>query len=148
MWRKNLDDYSPHKQELMETMGDDELSSEQCYGTDLNRNWASGKSFGQVHGEVSNSECSDTFQGKAPMSELEVQHMAKYIKQRQAQKPGISAFVDVHSYSQKVIPAGCNNQKMSSAARAQHMHTANQVADAMTQVNHKEYTAGECEKIM
>jgi len=151
MWRKNMEDFSPKKfAMLMESELGEEDGAESCYGTDLNRNWADGSKFHKVVAgeEVSSSECSNTFQGSKPMSEREVQNLSKYIKDRKSAGGKIAAFVDVHSYSQKVIPAGCNNQKMSAETKQRHLHVTQSVAKAMSQVAGKSYTSGECAAIM
>merc|ERR1712195_427904 len=122
MWRKNMEDFSPKKFAML-------MESE----------------LGE---EVSSSECSNTFQGSKPMSEREVQNLSKYIKDRKSAGGQIAAFVDVHSYSQKVIPAGCNNQKMSAETKQRHLHVTQSVAKAMSQVAGKSYTSGECAAIM
>jgi murein tripeptide amidase MpaA len=150
MWRKNLEDFPPQKYAMLMESADDDDESEGCYGTDLNRNWAQGSQFHKVVAgeEVSNSECSNTFQGSKPMSEKEVQNLANYVQGRKSSGGNIAAFVDVHSYSQKVIPAGCDNQKMSQQARQRHLHVTTNVAKAMSEVAGKSYTSGECSSIM
>ena len=97
----------------------DLVNMQNCFGTDLNRNWVEPK-FGKRElpdgeklanfpplefGEkVSVNRCDQTYEGLSPMTEPEVLSLAKYVKKRQSSGSGIAAFVDVHSYSQEILP--------------------------------------------
>jgi len=152
MWRKNIDGLPKNLEEEMLQSGhsSEELLQGQCFGTDLNRNWITADKFHKLssNSRTSSSDCSDTYEGAAPMSEVEVQHMARYIKKKQASGPGIATFVDVHSYSQAVIPAGCNNQKMSAEAKQTHLQMTQRVATAMSGAAGHTYDTGPCAEIM
>jgi len=69
-----------------------------CYGADPNRNWDS--KWGGVG--TSSNECSDTYHGKGPFSEIEVKQVANKLTNI-AHSQGLLAYWNIHAYSQLVL---------------------------------------------
>jgi hypothetical protein len=111
MWRKNRDTKfmpKPTGTTLLD-------ASSECIGVDLNRQWGYHWGKTQSGGQVakdSTKPCTDTFIGESAMSEPEVKAAAKYLEGLSKKGKGISAFVDVHSYSQRLLPPGCNGYQL------------------------------------
>jgi len=59
----------------------------------------------------------------------------------------VKAFLDVHSYSQEVLPPGCNGYKFRKGDKKTVMTSAKALAGAMSHKG-KKYTTGMCAKIM
>merc|ERR1711959_623171 len=125
-----------------------ELGGGDCSGVDLNRNW--GYHWGATLGkdgkkkEGSLDPCSEVYMGMAAMTEPEVLAIAKYIEVNKAKVRG---FLDVHTYSQKLLPPGCNGYPVPGKDAAKHLHTAQAIADAMSQGGAK-YETGACTTAM
>ncbi|XP_041692975.1 carboxypeptidase A1-like [Coregonus clupeaformis] len=66
-----------------------------CDGTDLNRNWDAG--FGTA-GSSSNP-CDQTYRGPKAHSESEVKSIVDFVKSH----GNLKAFIDIHSYSQRIM---------------------------------------------
>ncbi|MCL4134767.1 UNVERIFIED_CONTAM: hypothetical protein GTU68_041749, partial [Idotea baltica] len=80
LWRKNRMQYS----------------SEDCFGTDLNRNYDDGHWGGTGS---SNSSCSDVYHGPAPFSELETSAVRSKVLSIQDEQI-VKSFFSIHSYGQ------------------------------------------------
>ncbi|XP_029615050.1 carboxypeptidase A1-like isoform X1 [Salmo trutta] len=80
-----------------------------CDGTDLNRNWDAG--FGTAGS--SGNPCDQTYRGPKAHSESEVKSIVDFVKSH----GNLKAFIDIHSYSQRLMyPYGytatpCNDQR-------------------------------------
>ncbi|KAL0968648.1 hypothetical protein UPYG_G00269630 [Umbra pygmaea] len=70
-------------------------SGSTCVGTDPNRNWDAG--FGAAGS--SDNPCKQTYHGPTPHSESEVQSIVDFVKSH----GNLKAFIDIHSYSQKLM---------------------------------------------
>merc|ERR1712196_602132 len=111
MWRKNRDSrYTPPpaapKPWMSPAVAAVSIEGDgDCSGVDLNRNW--GYHWGKIMkkgGKVkegSTDPCSETFPGQAKMTEPEVKAVSQHLA---AEKARVKAFLDVHSYSQKILP--------------------------------------------
>merc|ERR1712188_309869 len=88
--------------------------------------------------------CSNVWQGPSALSEAEPQAAVKYIKSR---GKAVQAFLDVHSYSQEILPPGCNGFPIGASAKTALMTSAKALADSMSHKG-KAYTTGDCMKIM
>lgn len=68
-----------------------------CYGTDLNRNF----DFHWMEmGGASQNPCDETYAGPKPLSDVESQHLARFVEEHAAQTKLYLAF---HSYGQYVL---------------------------------------------
>ncbi|KAK2571115.1 Carboxypeptidase B2 [Acropora cervicornis] len=67
-----------------------------CVGTDLNRNW----SFHWGETGASSDPCSPAYRGRAAMSEVEVQSVAKFLE---SQRDRLVGYLDIHSYGQMIL---------------------------------------------
>nr|XP_054773451.1 carboxypeptidase B-like [Lytechinus pictus] len=70
-----------------------------CIGTDPNRNWP--YEWGGVG--ASAWECSDTYRGARPVSEIEVSNAIDFMRKKKADGQDFIVFIDFHSYSQVII---------------------------------------------
>jgi len=133
MWRKNRNYKKGHEG--------------MCVGVDPNRNWNVHWSKTMRDGKVQRdrvNRCSSTFAGPSALSEAEPQAIAKYIASRRGR---VKAFLDVHSYSQEVLPPGCNGYPINKKDR----DLLKKGSVALTQaLSHKgvKYTTGNCAEIM
>jgi murein tripeptide amidase MpaA len=120
-----------------------------CVGIDTNRNWAFhfGKTMaadGTVHPDT-NDSCSSVYEGSHAFSEPEPAAVAHYIQGAQKQHRRVKAFLDVHSYSQKVLPPGCNGYPIQKDAHQKLLQAAHKVSAAMSG---NRYQSGECAALM
>ncbi|CAH3025693.1 unnamed protein product, partial [Porites evermanni] len=67
-----------------------------CVGVDLNRNWG----FHWGGGGASSDPCSEAFHGEEPLSEKEVQSVARFLE---SQKKRLVGYLDIHSYGQMLL---------------------------------------------
>ncbi|XP_069826250.1 carboxypeptidase B2 isoform X1 [Dendropsophus ebraccatus] len=118
MWRKNR---SKHP-------------NNQCYGTDLNRNFDAGWcGLG-----ASSNPCQDTYCGPFPESEPEVAAVANFIRQH---KDTIKGYITIHSYSQMVLfPYSYKREK--SKDHDELLRIANKVADQIRSKSRSRYVSG------
>lgn len=133
MWRKNRNYQKGH--------------SGLCVGVDPNRNWnthwAKTVADGHVKKDISD-RCSSTWGGPFALSEAEPQAINGYIKSR---GKSVKGFLDVHSYSQEVLPPGCNGFPIKKSAQRRLKKSASALTSALG-VKGARYTTGECAKIM
>jgi len=150
MWRKNLDPSGKSKKQmtLLESQTTNSYDKSNCLGVDLNRNWD--VKWGETMtdngiNKDSGKQCSDTFPGSKPATEPEVKAISDYvgsISQRAI------AFVDVHSYSEKILPPGCNGFKIPEEDAKEHLAVGKKMAKAMNLVAGGDYQTGPCGKEM
>jgi len=135
MWRKNRSYKKGHK--------------DICVGVDPNRNWNVHWSETMRGGKLlkdQNERCTSTYPGPHALSEAEPKAIADYIgNKNKANK--VQAFLDVHSYSQEVLPPGCNGFPIKPKDQARITKSSQALAAALS---HKgaQYTTGNCMKIM
>ena len=67
-----------------------------CYGTDLNRNFG----YHWNTGGSSDDPCAETYHGKAPNSEPEVQNVENFVMKV---KDNVKFYNSLHSYSQAIL---------------------------------------------
>jgi len=133
MWRKNRNYKKGH--------------AGMCVGVDPNRNWNVHWAKTMVGGHVQKDDirrCTSTYAGPAAQSEAEPAAVAKYIASRRGR---IKAFLDVHSYSQEVLPPGCNGFPITPKDRARLTKSSVALTKALSHKGVK-YTTGECAAIM
>lgn len=132
MWRKNRNYEKGHEG--------------MCVGVDTNRNWPYHWAKTVAHGKVKkdqNGRCTSTWEGKKALSEAETKAIVHYIRSRK----NVKAFLDVHSYSQEILPPGCNGYSLRKGDTKRTMISAEALAGAMSHRG-KRYTTGQCAKIM
>jgi len=155
-WRKNRDTHPKRTaMELLQSNKEgaqlnkdiDQLADatdESCVGVDLNRQW--GAHWAQTTngaGEVSPdpvTPCSDTFQGYAALVEPEVRAVSSHIASR---KGMIKAFMDVHSFSQRLLPPGCNGYASPQKDVEEQTRVAKAVVTALSS-GKAQYQTGPC----
>lgn len=118
-----------------------------CVGVDTNRNWPYHWAHTMKGGRATEDRatmCSSTWEGHHANTEPETAAMVRYVSHR---KKSIQAFLDVHSYSQEILPPGCNGFPLRKGEESKVMATATAVAQAMSH-NGASYTTGNCAKIM
>jgi murein tripeptide amidase MpaA len=155
MWRKNRNPKSSPKPKRKPFQSEMVYKASlkgtgNCQGVDLNRNW--GTHWGQTikNGKLSKESggdgCSNEYHGESAMSEPEVQAVSKHI---QSQGKRIAAFLDIHSYSQKMLPPGCNGFPITEADKAEQLRTAQAVVNAMGKApGSVKYETGPCAEEM
>ncbi|XP_044143986.1 carboxypeptidase B2 [Bufo gargarizans] len=105
-----------------------------CYGTDLNRNFDAG----WCGPGASSNPCKDTYCGPFPESEPEVAAVANFIRQH---KDTIKGYITMHSYSQMVLfPYSYTTEK--SKDHEELSRLANKVADHIKSKNRSRYVSG------
>lgn len=145
MWRKNRD--NPTKTEMMQMVDEGmsaELSAKKCVGVDLNRNWNVHWSKTKKNNQVIPDKvkpCSETYPGTSAATEPEVVAVSKHIKSR---GNNIKAFMDVHSYSQRLLPPGCNGFKVKKEDAKEHERVGKQIVDALSKRHGQHYETGPC----
>jgi len=133
MWRKNRNYKAGH--------------SGLCVGVDPNRNWPIHWAKTVADGHIkkdTNGRCTSTWEGPAALSEAEPSAIVRYIKSRGGRVKG---FLDVHSYSQELLPPGCNGYPLRKHEHKAVMKSAVDLTHAMSHKG-KEYKTGQCAKIM
>lgn len=146
MWRKNLD-ARPAKELNMELVQE---TTKSCIGVDLNRQWGPSQ-WAQIfrNGKVvhdTRKPCSETFVGARAMTEPEVVSVSKHLRQH---KKRVKAFLDVHSYSQKLLPPGCNGFRIKKAQAQEQMRAGRLIVESMNKAGgHQGYTTGPCPSSM
>lgn len=68
-------------------------SGSRCAGTDPNRNW----NIAWAGPGTSSNQCSDTYHGSRPFSEVEVRNVARYLYNN---RRNLIGYMDIHAYSQ------------------------------------------------
>jgi len=118
-----------------------------CIGVDPNRNWPVHWAKTMVGGTVrkdGKSRCTSTWEGPSALSEAEPKTIVNYVHKR---GKAIQAFLDVHSYSQEILPPGCNGYPIASATKRVLLNSAKVLSKAMSHKG-KQYTTGDCQAIM
>merc|ERR1711871_58746 len=118
-----------------------------CVGVDLNRNWATHWASTMKDGQVKKDTpkpCSETFVGFGALQEPEVKGVSKHVL---GLGNRVKAFLDVHSYSQRLLPPGCNGYTVNAADEQEHLRAAKAVVGAMSSGGIK-YQTGPCAKEM
>jgi len=150
MWRKNRD--TTHLALTEKTVGKTQFTQLQgdkgpCVGVDLNRNWpthwGSVMKAGQVIQDTPRP-CSETFVGFQAEAEPEVHNVVGHLSSLGSR---VKAFLDVHSYSQRLLPPGCNGYGVPAKDAAAQMHTAKLMVAAMG-ITGAKYETGDCGKEM
>ncbi|XP_001370251.1 carboxypeptidase B2 isoform X1 [Monodelphis domestica] len=116
MWRKNRSRHEGNR----------------CFGTDLNRNFAS-KYWCELG--ASNSSCRETYCGPYPESEPEVKAVANFLRRN---LDNIKGYISMHSYSQMVLfPYSYTTSK--SKDHEELSLVASQAVEAIQRVNENTY---------
>merc|ERR1712139_275448 len=95
--------------------------------------------------------CSETFVGFQADAEPEVHSITTHLSSLQSR---VKAFLDVHSYSQRLLPPGCNGYAVPAKDAAAQAHTAQLMVSAMSMIGAKDgasmgpYQTGDCAKEM
>nr|XP_054768799.1 carboxypeptidase B-like [Lytechinus pictus] len=99
-----------------------------CTGTDANRNWPyewGGKG-------TSSHPCSNLYQGKGPLSEMEVEAVIEFLRDKKDKGQDFVWFIDWHSYAQYIITPWSYSTDAPDPPNLQNMLEAGQVmADAI-----------------
>jgi len=126
-----------------------------CVGVDTNRNWPYHFAKTMVNGELQHDDTScesSTYEGKTSLSEPEPKAVAEYILDKQKKhNKRVQGFLDVHSFSQKVLPPGCNGFPVPEAEATRLLDVAHQVANVMSHGEWKSdqgYESGSCQQEM
>merc|ERR1719231_317608 len=104
---------------------------------------------GQV-AKDSTDQCASTWEGRSALSEPETSAVVKYLADSQT-KRRVRAFLDVHSFTQKVLPPGCNGYPVDAASKKTGIDTAAAVAKSMNEAHSNaehDYASGDCEQLM
>jgi len=152
MWRKNrakykMPPYKPKPFESPAVAAANRLGQGDCSGVDLNRNWT--PHWGKVlkHGQVVANKpdpCSETFMGFHEMAEPEIRAVSTHVVAKQDK---VKAFLDVHSFSQRLLPPGCNGYPVPDVHAKEHLRAGKSIVAAMSKVG-ATYTTGACAKKM
>ncbi|XP_063971703.1 carboxypeptidase B-like [Lytechinus pictus] len=110
-----------------------------CVGTDPNRNWPF--EWGGIG--ASDVPCSQTYMGSSAGSEIEVENVVKYLRERKAEGQDFLAFIDFHSYSQLIIaPWGYLEENYYTDDYDDQMAMADEMATAIKETHRKTYDHG------
>jgi len=150
MWRKNRDRSGEDHKELEIRMAatSNSFDRDQCIGVDTNRNWPSHFGKTMVQGKQvtkPGKQCSQTFEGSQGDSEPEVSALTGHVA---GLGKRVIAFLDLHSFGEKLLPPGCNGFPVPEKDTAEHLRAGQVLIEAMNAAAGGSYVTGPCGKEM